>query len=199
MKNARKFSWDEYFDNQLKYDKIQNSSSLFDETSSNNYYVFVCFFKECKETGAIYVQRENEVFTLLEQAWFYNCSSTTEDGGGSVYFSCYQEGQFVQHQTCYYASVANQAMAFHHNVRDTPTDKNHAFDVSVFRCGENEEKGSKTFLLHLVIYDLRIATSQTINANNIHQALLSSEEVGVHVISQYSEIITKPKVFHYNF
>ena len=138
MQTARKLSWNEYFGHLDKYDKIHNGTALFDNGSLNNYYVFICFFEECKETGAIYIERTNTVYALIEDTVFYNCCTTSTYGGGSVMYFCREDGQFVQHRTCYYKSIAHENMAFVQGVKSSPSNKNYAFDVSVFKCGANE-------------------------------------------------------------
>ena len=138
MKNARKFSWDEYFDNQLQYNTAENGTALFDNTSINNYYIFNCYFEECNENGAIFIKSANQICTLIEDSAFNNCSSTTY--GGSVYYECEREGQFVQQRTCYTKSVARNRMSFHQSVKPSSSYKNYVIDVSVSKCGENESE-----------------------------------------------------------
>ena len=72
---------------------------------------------------------------------FNHCSSTTD--GGSVFFYCQQEGEFVQTRTCYYKSISKTyQMAFKQWVIQPSTYKNYARVVSVYNCGNS--KGSKT-------------------------------------------------------
>ena len=93
MKNARKFSWEEYFGSQDKYYKTKNGTALYDETSSNNYYIFNCYFENCKAKGAIYIESDKEIVTFAEETVFNHCSSTSS--GGSLHYGCTKEGQFV--------------------------------------------------------------------------------------------------------
>lgn len=167
LKNAKKSSWDQYFGSKDKCDYIQNGTVLFDNSGINNYYVLLCFYKECKETGAICIQRTNKVCTLLEETVFTNCSSTTEYGGGSVYYNCQADGEFVQHRTCYYASIAEQAMAFAQAAKQYLSNKNYAIEVSVLKCGENEEKGSYTF--GISFGDICFDNNNITNNKCIHQ------------------------------
>ena len=142
MKNSRKNSWSEYYGDTLQVKQTHNGESLYNTTSDNNFYVFNCYFKGCKESGAIYIERTNKIFTLLEESVFNNCSSTSS--GGSVFYNCEQLGQIVQKRTCYYKSLAKDNMAFYHRPK-LADSKNYAFDVSIYKCGENESKGSYTF------------------------------------------------------
>ena len=159
QKNARKYDWTEYFGNTAKVDKTRIKEAFSDETSSNNYYIFICLFESCKEKGAIYIQRSNNICTLLEDSVFNNCKSSV---GGSVYYECLKSGQIVQHRTCYYQSIAEtDDMAFHQLGAYSDSMKNYIYDVSVSNCGESESKG-------LVIFsvfegDIRISNINSTN------------------------------------
>ncbi|EAX99284.1 hypothetical protein TVAG_113000 [Trichomonas vaginalis G3] len=140
---------------------MQNGTSLFDNTSLSNYYIFNCYFEECKETGAIYIKRDNEIYALIEESVFNHSSSTSEDGGGSICFDIRGDGNFVQQRTCYYASIANFNMAFCQYINSLSNNKNYAIDISVFKCGENEEKGRNT--LDIGFNDIRFENNNISN------------------------------------
>ncbi|EAX95785.1 hypothetical protein TVAG_353970 [Trichomonas vaginalis G3] len=143
MKNAKRFDWSDYFGDKVKLDHTQNGAPLYDNTSSNNYYVSNCEFEECTENGAIYIKSNNEIYTLIEDSAFRKCSSTYQ--GGSVYYGCHELGHFVQQQNSYSESKAeNSYMAFCQLVKSSSTNENYAFDISVSQCGESESKGYKT-------------------------------------------------------
>ena len=141
----RKFSWNQYFlAETIDFEKTNDGTALFDTSSSSNYYIHHCLFENCKENGAIYIQRNDHICTLIEECVFYNCSSTLD--GGSVYYVCQGDGQFVQQRTCYYKSKAtNSYIAFWQIVSDYFSHLNQAIDVSIYNCGENETKGAYTF------------------------------------------------------
>ncbi|EAY01072.1 hypothetical protein TVAG_481420 [Trichomonas vaginalis G3] len=143
LKNARKFSWSEYFGSKNKVTQTQNGAAFSDTSSSSSYYVYLCNFESCTEKGAIYIERSNEICTLLEDSTFNHCKSTLE--GGSVYYNCQSAGQIVQKRTGYYASIStNSYMAFIHTVKPADLNKNYFIDSSVSNCGESEGKGSLT-------------------------------------------------------
>ncbi|EAX99263.1 hypothetical protein TVAG_112790 [Trichomonas vaginalis G3] len=135
-------NWVKYFGNAPKIEKIQNRASIYDKTCSNNYYIFNCYFENCKAKGAIYIESDKEIVTFAEETVFNHCSSTSY--GGSLHYGCTKEGQFVQQRTCYYKSISENEMAFIHFVKSSSSSKNYAIEVSVINCGENEGKGSGT-------------------------------------------------------
>ena len=110
MKNARKFSWSEYFGNKGKVTQTKNGNPFSDTSGSRNYYVFACFFKECKNNGAIYIHRYNEACALLEENTFSRCQSN--ERGGSVYFLDQELGEFVQQRNSYSESKAEHEITF---------------------------------------------------------------------------------------
>ncbi|EAX90741.1 hypothetical protein TVAG_092140 [Trichomonas vaginalis G3] len=146
MKNAKRFSWSEYFGNIDKTDRTQNGTALYDKLSSNNYYIFVCIFENCTENGAIYILRLNEIYTLIEDSVFTRCQSDTD--GGSVNYRCRGYGHFVQQRNFHSESITQrECNVFVQEVKDSLTNKNYAFDISVSKCGENESERYATFLI----------------------------------------------------
>ncbi|EAY13522.1 hypothetical protein TVAG_343510 [Trichomonas vaginalis G3] len=143
LENARKFDWTEFYNSTVKVEKTQIRSAFSDTTSSNSYYIFICFFKGCKDNGAIYIKRSHNICTLLEDSIFNNCSSTSN--GGSVFYDCREGGQFVQQRTCCCKSIALDSIAFMQWIKPSFSSKNYAFDISVSNCGVNETFGKKTF------------------------------------------------------
>ena len=110
MKNARKFNWTDYFEEKDKVTQTNDVTALYNTTGSKSYYVYFCIFDECKSKSAIYIKRDNEICTLLEDNKFTRCKSTSE--GGSVYYDCHQSGQFVQQRNSYSESIASDYMSF---------------------------------------------------------------------------------------
>ncbi|EAY15304.1 hypothetical protein TVAG_394480 [Trichomonas vaginalis G3] len=143
MNLARKLNWLDYFEEQDRVNQTKDGVAFSNTTGTKSYYVFICIFYECKENGAIYIRRTNEICTLLEDNIFTKCKSTSD--GGSVYYYGYK-GQFVQQRNCYSESIAtNYYMSFYQQVKSSSTNKNHAFQISVSKCGESESEGSETF------------------------------------------------------
>ncbi|EAY01654.1 hypothetical protein TVAG_383930 [Trichomonas vaginalis G3] len=176
MKNGKRFSWSEYFGDAAKVYRTHNGAALYDTSSSNNYYIFVCSFEECTEKGAIYIERTNEIYTLLEDSVFNRCKS---NAGGSLFYLC-SKGNFVQQRNCYSESIAYNFMAFYQLVKQSsPTNKNYAFDISVSKCGESESKGSNTFQIACMILQvLTIITFLFASLKNAHEKMqfISKEE-----------------------
>ncbi|EAX91771.1 hypothetical protein TVAG_317600 [Trichomonas vaginalis G3] len=155
MKNAKKYSWSEYFGDLDKVDQTHNGTALYDNESCNNYYVFECTFEDCTENGAIYIKEFDITYTLLEDSIFNRCKSTSEDGGGSVYLSI-SSGSSVQQRNCYIKSIAaDYFMAFFQYC----FNKNYIFEISVSNCGENESVGEGTFLIYYG--DIRIKNNNS--------------------------------------
>ena len=124
---------------------------MFNEASFHNYYIHHCLFENCKEKGAIYIESYEEIFTLIEESVFNHCSSTSSNGGGSVYYKCQEEGHFVQKRTCYYKSVAQDFISFYlyldTAIQYISSTKIYVFDISVSECGDNETIGRSTFCI----------------------------------------------------
>ena len=50
---------------------------------------------------------KNAIWYLTKSAHYLNnLYQLDAEYGGYVYFNCYQQGQFDQHRTCYYKSIA---------------------------------------------------------------------------------------------
>ncbi|EAY12156.1 hypothetical protein TVAG_003620 [Trichomonas vaginalis G3] len=173
MKNAKRFSWSEYFGNADKVNQTHNGTALYDTTSPKNYYVFICIFENCTENGAIHIERSNDLYVLLEESVFNRCKSTSGSGGGSVYFYGYLAGHIVQQRNCYFKSIDTSfCNAFFHKVPPTNTNENYVFEISVSDCGESESEGSYTF--YMAFGDVQIKNNNiTYNKCNSGSSIVS--------------------------
>ena len=183
MRNARNYCWYNYFGTKSKVIQTRDGTSFSNTIGSSNYYVFVCTFEECKEKGAIYIQRSNEICVLLEDNTFTRCKSTTD--GGSVCYNCRESGQFVQQRNSYIESIsAYRCMSFFQLSSPSSTSKNYAFQVSVTKCGESESNGYYTF--HIAWGDLRFENNNITYNKCIYYSSISSWLGGKSVTCGFS-------------
>lgn len=172
MENAKKFSWDEYFGTTEKVTQTLDGKVLYNSTGTSNFYINLCNFEDCKEKGAIRIERDNEICALLEESTFKNCSSDSQ--GGSLFFNCVMNGQFVQRRNIFHSSKAKNCIAFGQAVKSGSSCKNYAFDISVSKCGESESTGHWTIAVaygNNRIANSNITSNKCIERSSLHSYL----------------------------